>query len=241
MRRDRVITPELMDDPDVSEEALAGSLRFLERVNRHLGGVALTIHAIERLVERADRRDGQQALRVLDVGTGAADIPIAIVRWARRRGIPIEITGLDAHAGVLAQARSRAEGYPEIDFVQADAMEMVGSPRSPFERKSFDIVMSSLVLHHLPNDHALVVMAKMQSLARIGVVWNDLWRNPIAHLGTWIGTLGAGPVIRHDGRVSVQAAFTRREALDLASRACWQRPSLRTSRFYRFVLWAEPA
>lgn len=241
MRRDRVITPELMDDPNVPEEALAKSLRFLERMNERLGGVALTMHALEQLLARSGSREEQQTLRVLDVGTGAADIPIAVVQWARRRGVDIEVVGLDAHAGVLVHARGRTEDYPEIELVPGDAMEMVGSPGSPFERKSFDIVMSSLVLHHLPDDHALVVMAKMQSLARTGVIWNDLWRNPIARLGTWLGTLGAGSMIRHDGRVSIQAAFTRRQAMDLARRAVWQRPELRTSWCYRFVLWAEPA
>ena len=64
-----------LDDP----ATLAGNLRDLRRMNRWLGGVALSDGArIEALA--AHRTDST----VLDVGTGGADIPLALIARAVR-------------------------------------------------------------------------------------------------------------------------------------------------------------
>ena len=68
---------ELLDGPLDDPVALADNLRDLRRVNRWLGGVALRVGRVAALA--AHRSD----LAVLDVGTGGADIPLALL--ARRR------------------------------------------------------------------------------------------------------------------------------------------------------------
>src|SRR5574342_621141 len=75
--------PEWMDDAHADPTLLAGNLRALVRVNRWLGGVHLTLRALGKLT--AGLRPGAQ-LQVLDVATGAADIPRAVRAWAERRG-----------------------------------------------------------------------------------------------------------------------------------------------------------
>ena len=76
--------------PDVcSMEELEGSLADLRVVNRYLGSRrALLKHLSAKVPENS-------SVTVLDVATGSADLPVAIVDWARRSGVSASITGLD--------------------------------------------------------------------------------------------------------------------------------------------------
>ena len=74
---------ELLDGELTDASVLDGNLRDLARVNRRFGGVDLSLRAVRSLAEDAARRGAAvDALRVLDVGAGAADIPLALVRAA---------------------------------------------------------------------------------------------------------------------------------------------------------------
>ena len=69
---------ELLDGPLDDPAVLRGNLHDLARVNRRLGGAALSIRAVDALA--GDR----SSLDVVDVGTGAADIPVALLGHAAR-------------------------------------------------------------------------------------------------------------------------------------------------------------
>jgi hypothetical protein len=47
------------------------------------------------------------------------------------------------------------------------------------------------------------------------------------------------PMVRHDAQVSLPAAFTKREILDLARRVGLENITCRTHLFYRFTLTSE--
>ena len=70
---------ELLDGPLDDPATLAGNLRDLRRINRWLGGVRLSGDAIDALAAHRD------SLTVLDVGTGGADIPMALLARADGR------------------------------------------------------------------------------------------------------------------------------------------------------------
>ena len=63
----RRCTPELMDDPNVDRAQLEESLRFIRTVNRRLGGAAAAWNQLQGW--SADWQ-GQQTIRILDIGTG---------------------------------------------------------------------------------------------------------------------------------------------------------------------------
>ncbi len=84
---------ELLDGPLDDPAALAGNLRDLARVNRLLGGVDLSRRALEALAgPSADR--GATVSR-LDVGTGAADVPVALLADWTARGRRLVVTAVD--------------------------------------------------------------------------------------------------------------------------------------------------
>src|SRR4051812_20446095 len=69
--------PELMDRPGVNKAWLRQELETLQKLNR-LGGHRLMLHYVSQLASQYKL----QELSVLDLATGAADIPRAIVAWA---------------------------------------------------------------------------------------------------------------------------------------------------------------
>src|SRR6478672_9761122 len=84
--------PELMDRPDVNKAWLREELQILEKLNR-LGAHRLMLGYVRQLLGLK----GVGELTVLDLATGAADIPRAIVKWARDRGTKVRITAVDGN------------------------------------------------------------------------------------------------------------------------------------------------
>jgi ubiquinone/menaquinone biosynthesis C-methylase UbiE len=191
---------ELLDGPLDDPAALAGNLRDLRRINRWLGGVRLSADAIEALA--AHRLE----LTVLDVGTGGADIPLALLARARRRGRTLSVVGLDSRPEVLAAA---ARATPAV--ATTERLELhVGDGRSlPYPDQSFDVAHASLVLHHLGPDPAVTLLREMARVARLGVVVNDLDRGRLGWLGAWLvgHLLTANRYTRHDAPLSVRRAY----------------------------------
>jgi ubiquinone/menaquinone biosynthesis C-methylase UbiE len=219
MRRS-VDVEELLDGPLDDPAALRGNLRDLERANRWLGGVALSAHGIDALA--GDR----ETLTVLDVGTGAADIPAALLARAARAGHRLRITGIDSRPEVLAAAVAR---QPRLR--QTSGLELqVGHGNSlPFPDRSFDIAHASLLLHHLDPSEAVVLLREMSRVARRGIVVNDLIRSRGAWLGAWLLSRLAtrNRYTRRDAPLSVRRAYSVGELTSLIAAAGLRVESLR--------------
>jgi len=199
---------ELLDGPLDDPAALAGNLRDLARVNRWLGGARLSATALETLTGAAAARG--QAVTFLDVGTGGADIPLALVRDWRRRGRRLDATGVDDRVEVIAAARLAT---PELDrrglrLVVADGRAL------PWPDDAFDVVHCSLVLHHLDERGAVALLREMGRVAARGVVVNDLARGRLAWLGAWLlaHACTRNRYTRHDAPLSVRRAWSLGEA-----------------------------
>lgn len=203
---------ELMDLPHLDEAELREALRDLERLNRLFGGTALILSHVSRLV-KADRLSG--TISILDVGTGGADIPRALVGWAKKRGLEVEIIACDRHEQILEAASAFCSGFPQIALVKEDALKL------PYPPEHFDFAISSLTLHHLGSEEAVSVLKKLDELSRSAFIVNDLYRSRLACLGVWLGTrlFSRNRLIRHDGPLSVLRAFTFEELRGLANQA----------------------
>lgn len=196
---------ELLDGPLDDPETLRGNLRDLARINRWMGGTAASRRALDRLL--AGRTVPHS---MLDVGTGGADIPLALLDAARRRGHTLRVTGVDSRAEVLDAARA-----VDARLATADGLELVVSDGLvlPWPDRSFDVVHASLLVHHLEPPDALAFLREAARVARIGVIVNDLVRARHHWLGARV-LLGVGTrnrYTRHDGPLSVRRAYTRME------------------------------
>lgn len=221
---------ERMDAPDVDPVHLEGALRHVAAVNRWLGGRRALLRHLPGLIPAAGGR-------VLDVGAGSGDLPLAVAEWADRRDRPVTVTMVDLHARTLAVARRNAAGRPGLAAVRADGL------RLPFADGAFDLALLSMTLHHLEGDDRVRILTELARVARGGrVLVAELHRALPNYLGARLlaATLWRrNPVTRHDGPISVRRAFTPEELHDLARRAGLRDPRVRRHVFYRLVLTAS--
>lgn len=204
--------PEIMDRPDIDPRLHGQAMRGLERINRISASSAILWQPIRALATRIHQG---RPLCVLDLATGAGDIPISLWHRARRTGVNLQIDACDRSEHALAHARERANRHgANIRFFQWDAL------RGPLPEQ-YDVVASSLFLHHLDGDEAVVVLRHMAASARRLILVNDLRRSLGGWWLAWAGTrlLSMSHVVHHDGPLSVAGAFTRLEALELARQA----------------------
>lgn len=190
--RTRCLDPEILDVKRPPRELVEGSYRFLGWINRWLGGVRATRIAFREFARgwRPDER-----IRVLDVASGTGDIP----RELARRDPRLEVTCLDIEPDPLGTVRVRGNAV-----------------RLPFRDGAFDYVITSLFLHHLPDDAARAALAEFDRVARRGMVMNDLLRRRRLYWWTKFFTMFGNEIVRNDGPLSVLKSFTVGELGELA-------------------------
>lgn len=196
----RVDRPELMDRSDADPRQVRESLADLRRVNRFFGGLAALAPGLSRAF--GEDRGG---LRVLDVGTGAADVPEWIVRRAAASGRSVRAVGLDRGRAAIRVAREAVAGNADVRLVRGDALAL------PFRDGAFDVAVSSTTLHHFSGEDAARFLTEMHRVARRGVVIGDLRRSVPAYLAVKVlaATLWRRHgYARHDGPASVRRAYT---------------------------------
>ena len=194
---------ELMDLRGNSAKLLAGDLRNLRILNRYLNGSRSVVMALNHVLRRAPL----QRVSLLDVGTGSADIPAAVLARLRRRGVGGKIVGLEADPTTARIAAQRSANLSDIDIIQADA----GAP--PFSPGSFDFVVASQFLHHFSEAKINELLKQWAKLARRGIVISDLVRHPVAYHGIRLLTQLAtrNVMTLTDAPLSVRRAFTFKE------------------------------
>jgi 2-polyprenyl-3-methyl-5-hydroxy-6-metoxy-1,4-benzoquinol methylase len=207
----RSLEKEMMDLPGNPPHVLAEDLRNLQTINRYLGAYRGPLRYLEQLVGKETSR----GFSMIDVGTGGGDIPVAVVRWAKRKRIPVKVVGLDPDPVTAETARQQTRDFPEISIVRADAF------RLPFSPSSFDFVFTSQVLHHFPEEEILTLLRHWSKSVRKGIMVSDLIRHPLAYHGIRLATrlLTNNPMTRNDAPLSVQRAFTLKEWQELFMRA----------------------
>jgi len=219
----RTVARELMDGPvdDVGE--LEGNLRDIAFANARLGGTAPLLHALRRL--------DAPRVELLDVGSGAGDGALALLRDASRRGLELRVTCLDHSEQMLALARKTAGDQPALSFVRADGGAL------PFGDGAFDVVICTLALHHFEPAGARALLRELRRVARIVPVVCDLRRSALAFAATWLWSrTSRNRLTRHDAPLSVRRAYTPAEALALARDAGWRAPHVRREPFFRMTL-----
>jgi len=150
----RTLEPEVMD---TAEEATDYDSMDHSSVNRifvdDLLSAANAAGFGDRLTSRSDR------LRVLDVGTGTAQIPIEFCQ----RSVNADIVAIDLAAEMLllAEQNIRAAGlHGSILLEHVDAKEL------PFDDGEFDWVISNSIVHHIPEP--LDCLREMQRVLKPG-------------------------------------------------------------------------
>lgn len=193
--------PEWMDTEDVTAADFAACLRDLGAVNT----VTLARRPTLLWLDRA-ARGWHGPLRVLDVASGGGDMLRAIARWGVRRGVALELTGIDLNPHSTAAALAATPPGLRIRYETGDAFD-IGADRR------FDVIVSSLFTHHLSDAQLVAFLRWMEATAGRGWLVNDLQRSVLAALGFALlaGAARWHRFVRHDGPLSVRRSFARTE------------------------------
>jgi SAM-dependent methyltransferase len=228
MLEDRVTGPEYLDLPGFGLDEAQQTFSLLVPVNRLFGGVRPQISFFRR---ESRNWDPEVTYRILDVGCGVGDVPVALVRWARRAGYRLEVDCIDKHPVVVDLARENCSPYPEISVARQDVLD--------FQSLDHDYVHASQFVHHFADDEVASLLRHMRNLARTKLVVSDLVRAPLAYFSTWVFTLFSTPVFRHDARISVRRGFKLDELDRLLRDAGLSDYRLERHFFYRLLLIME--
>jgi SAM-dependent methyltransferase len=227
-RRFDPAVPEIMDRPNNDLALLRADLAVLEKINRFLGGRGIALRYLEDFLELTPMR----SFTLLDLATGAADIPRTIVHWARRRGVSARITAVDGNPDILQIAREQSAEWSEIQIEQHNLLAL------PYPTASFDFVLCSLTLHHFAEADVVAILRRIHDIARVGYIINDLRRNRIAICLSKVmaHTIITNPIARFDAPASCERAFSVGELRALATQAGLGNVTIRRHRFFRMAL-----
>ncbi|ALX67181.1 methyltransferase domain-containing protein [Microbacterium sp. XT11] len=197
---------ELMDAPDAD-------LRMLEQTYRRFGVVNRVVSAPVSLYRRDVRpRAGTRPLRILDIGAGGGDLCRFLARRLRRDGIAAELTALDPDERAMTWARRNGAGAG-VTYRVAFSGDLVS------EGRSFDLVLSNHLLHHLTAEELRTLLRDSSALVAPGglVAHRDIARSRAAYALfaaatlPFAGNLFAGSFIRADGLTSIRRSYTAEE------------------------------
>jgi ubiquinone/menaquinone biosynthesis C-methylase UbiE len=190
-----VIRPEVLDT--LSYEDARANLSDIVELNRHWGGHS-TLCSLLRQVANAN-----DPFSLLDVGAASGDMGQRILEWYPNA----RVLSMDSIASHMVDC-------PQPKLV-GDAFAL------PFRARAFDFVFCALFLHHFPDEEVVDLLRRFGQVARKSVLVVDLERNPLPYyfLPLTQPFFGWDAVTVNDGRISVEAAFKRRELESLAAKA----------------------
>jgi len=97
---------------------------------------------------------------VLDIGCGTGTLALAA---KNRVGSSASVTGIDASPQMIARARKKARRVgAEVTFVTADVENL------PYAAGTFDLVLSTVMLHHLSDGARLKCLGEVRRVLRPG-------------------------------------------------------------------------
>jgi 2-polyprenyl-3-methyl-5-hydroxy-6-metoxy-1,4-benzoquinol methylase len=195
-----------MDEP-CSYEDFRACLVDLAQVNRLTLASRPTLRFLDDLWRSNPTHDDESVmsvppnpLRIVDVGFGGGDMLRRIAHWARQRGIPVQLTGIDLNPYAVRAAREWTPADAGIDWLTGDAFS---------HTQPVDVVLSSLFTHHLPEAEIVRFLGWMEGVAQRGWFINDLVREamPLKLFSVLAAASGWHRFVRHDGPVSFRRAF----------------------------------
>jgi ubiquinone/menaquinone biosynthesis C-methylase UbiE len=127
----RILEPEVMDDAD---EATSYDALVSDRQGRIL----------DECFARSALNLGISEGKILDIGTGTGRIPINIAKLCPK----FKIVAVDLSESMLAVAKENSEDEKVSDKIK---FEFADAKSLPFPDNHFDLVISHVAMHHIPD------------------------------------------------------------------------------------------
>ena len=223
----RATGPEQMDADDLDPAVYARVLNDLSQVNSVTMGRRPTLAFLKRALA------GQTRFRLLDIGFGQGDMLRSIARWAERKGIAADLVGIDLNPNSAPTARAATPPGLAIDYRTGDYADLAG--------EGFDLIVSSLVAHHMSAAELIAYLRFSEAEARIGWLVSDLHRHGFAYAGFPLlaRVMRWHRIVREDGTLSIARSFRPAEWRAILDEAGISAEAARIVRRFPFRLCVE--
>ena len=199
---------------------LRDTLDKLGYINKWLGGNRITLNGIEQFLKQQSKN---KTYTILDLGCGHGDILRLVAKYGRKYNYKFNLIGVDANQDAIDYANELSIDYPELSFRNGDVFS------EAFQELDYDIVLTTLFLHHLEDEDIKILLSNLSKKATIGIVVNDLQRSKIAYgLFKLLGLVISNNMIKEDGLTSILRAFKKEDlvliskTLNLKSQIHWK-------------------
>ena len=194
---------ELLDGDNISYADLALNLHELDIINKRLGGHAITISGVKKVLSM-HYTEGMK-IKIVEIGCGGGDNLRAIKKWAQSQNMNVQLVGVDISKEAVQFASSHAFSKG-IEFVESDYKKMI------FAQKPA-IIFNSLFCHHFSQEELVYMMRWMHRSCTHGFFINDLHRHPLAYYSIRAITSVASRsyLVKNDAPLSVLRGFVKNE------------------------------
>lgn len=179
--------------------------RDLDRLNQWF----LYPELVKRLGKKIDPTSEKgRPLRIIDVCTGYGGLSRYLIGWAEKKGLSLEILGVDSSSAIICEARS----HSGIPFTVADAS------RLPFQNGEFDIALNVYALHHCDAQTVIDMLVESARIAE-AFLFYDLRRTVYGFITAQLDRLLFSDDFVHDAVASHRRAYSIKEMQFLVKEA----------------------
>ncbi|MEO8401120.1 MAG: methyltransferase domain-containing protein [Gammaproteobacteria bacterium] len=191
-----------------SPEEYMHCLRMLFRVNKIFG----FFHGTKKIL-----KNFSETSSLLDIGCGGG---LFLLHLAKRFPT-MQFMGIDISPDAIKIATQELQEWKKNEVINNVSFKLQPNTTLDFPDKNSDIILATLVCHHLEDGELINFLESMLKISRKAVIINDLHRHAISHwFYKWISPiLFRNRLISHDGLISIRRGFTRKEWQSLLQKA----------------------
>jgi len=225
--RNRSEEVEIMDDFSVDGPILRKTLDKLDLINKWLGGTGVTLDGLKKILNEKPK---DRLYTIIDLGCGSGELLRKVAEFGNSQGFRFRLIGIDANLNTIDYARELSVTYDNIEFRQCDIFS------EEFSTYDYDLVLSSLFLHHFTTEQLIGLLTLLLENASMGIIVNDLHRHPMAYyLFKLLCLTISNKMVKEDGLTSILKGFKRRD-LEILTREVNVNAEIRWKWAFRY-LW----
>ena len=200
---------ELLDTDGLDESTLVEAYDFMASVNKFFGGRAV----VKEFIEGECRRLNTDRLSILDVGSGACDIPIAMRQWSLKNGLDLQFTCLEISdfAYRMGQKNIQKSGQSGIEILKADVFDYRSG-------RKFDAAIGSMFFHHFKADEIVRIGEIVREAGCRSMLINDLSRSWLNYYACVAISFVLSKAVRHDALMSIRRGFRAEDLYEILGR-----------------------
>lgn len=197
---------EWMDRDDCDKELLFNTYDQFDRINRLLSGWGGIYKSYIKPHLLKSEVNPDQPFTILDIGCGGGDIIRYLNNLCKKDGFHVHFTGIDPDTRALDYSNQTSQP-DNVLFFSERSDELVK------ENRTFDIVISNHLIHHLTTSELAAICNDAATLAKIGVIFSDIERSDIGYLSfqTIAPLLFRSSYIVQDGLISIKKSYRKSE------------------------------